>query len=172
MVKKSKPSPNDELVGALESIRGLLEKSETKLSAARESLKKAKSPPPPVRQPPTKKYKKPPISNEPVVPVLDDIVLEGSAEINEPAFEDEATMMDIPSLDLKDVVSTPVVTPPPQAPSGHSTEEVLGYIDKIESSLEKRVHDVLLDTLVKVEMEVKHTIEEELEILRKMITEK
>lgn len=167
MSNKPKSNPNDDLVGALESIRGLLEKSETKLSAARESLEKAKTPPADAR-PAAKKYRKPPISNEPVVPVLDDIVLEGS---DETALEAEATMMDIPSLDLNDVVPAPEVTPAPP-PSGHSTKEVLEYIDNLEFSLEKRVHDSLLETLVKVEMEIKDGIQEELEIIRKMIKAK
>jgi len=172
MADKSKHNPNDDLVGALESIRGLLEKSETKLSAARESLEKAKSTPFSERTP-AKKYKKPPISNEPVVPVLDDVVLEGSPNQDEISFDEDATMMDIPSLGLDDVISTPVGTPSfPAPPSGHTTEEVLEYIDNIESLIDKRVHDALLNKLVEIEIDIKHAIEEELNDIRKMINKK
>lgn len=174
MANKPKNNPNDDLVDALESIRGLLEKSETKLSAARDSLEKAKSTPIEKRTKPTQTHKKPPISNEPVVPVLDDIVFTDDVTEDSTTHNDD-TMTDIPSLDFGAIISKPEASPPtPQekTPSAPSRKAILSYIDKIESSLEQRIHDAMLDTMVKVEMEIKNTVAEELKALRKMITDK
>jgi len=181
MTSKSKKSPNDDLVDALESIRGLLEKSETKLSAARESLEKAKSTPVEKRPAPVSKYKKPSISNEPVVPVLDDVVFQQELA-DKTTVHDDITMTDIPSLDFDAIVNKTEITPPPipsaekpqqpQKPSGPSRKAILDYIDGIESSLEQRIHNTILDTMAKVELEIKNAVEEELKALRNMISEK
>ena len=77
MPKDTDNRKSPELLDALESIKGLLEQSESKLSAARESLQKAKpqaNPPGSVR---------PSVSKEPVVPVLDDVVTSLEDDLDE-----------------------------------------------------------------------------------------
>ena len=175
MTSKSKKTPNDDLVDALESIRGLLEKNETKLSAARESLEKAKSKPIEKHSPPPK-YKKPPISSEPIVPVLDDVVFKADTKEEQTTVHEDITMTDIPSLDFDAIVSKPETAAPPvenpKTPSGPSRKAIIAHIDKIESSLEQRIHDAMLETMAKVELEINNAVEEELKTLRKMITDK
>ena len=68
MPKDTDNNDSPDLLNALESIKGLLEQSENKLSAARASLKKANSPEIP------QGIIRPSVSSEPVVPVLDDVI--------------------------------------------------------------------------------------------------
>ena len=148
---------NQDLVKALESIRGLLEKSETKLSAARSSLEKAKQP--------SKRFKKPPTSNEPVVPVLDDIVVEGGIDDDDliPVLEEEETSM----MEMPKAFATPAASP-----SGHSTDEILAYIDNFEQDLEKHLHQSLIQAMVHVETEIKQTLHEQIQQLKDEIESK
>lgn len=153
---------NPELLNALESIKGLLEQSESKLSAARESLQKAKAPD-------TKPSKmRLPVSNEPVVPVLDDIVSPAADESEE---AEELTLHDIPALDDIPVLDTATVPEPTisPAPPGHSTDEVLAYIDNLQDELEKELRNTLMRTVVNIEAEIKKTLREQLQQVKNRI---
>ncbi len=154
MTKDSDNTDNQDIVKALESIRGLLEKSESKLSAARASLKKAKR-----TETPASKI---PVSNEPVVPVLDDVVL--------PSEDDEAqpSLLDIPAV--IDIASNILDAPTP-LPAGHTTEEVLEYLDNLQKDLEKHLHETLIESLVHIEVEIKQVLQDKMQKLREEIAE-
>lgn len=160
MPKDTDNHTSPELLDALESIKGLLEQSESKLSAARESLQKAK--------PQTIKpgIVRPSVSNEPVVPVLDDVVI----TLDEEHDEDELPLLedDVPVLD--DLMEAePVNAPPSAAPTpsaGYSTEEVLIYIDKLQQQLEKQLRNTLMRTVVNIEAEIKKTLTEQIQQLK------
>ena len=150
MPKDTDSQDSPELLDALESIKGLLEKSESKLSAARESLKKAK---------PNKNQQgivRPSVSSEPVVPVLDDVVASMEEE-NLPLLDD-----DVPVLDS---ILEPEPAPLPQ-PTGYSTDEVQIYIDKLQQQLEKELRNTLMRTVVNIETEIKKTLAEQIQKLK------
>jgi len=153
MPKDTDNNDNPDLLNALESIKGLLEKSESKLSAARESLKKAKTPD--IKQGITR----PSVSSEPVVPVLDDVV----ESIIETTEED-----DIPVLENFLELEEEIPTEPPEAlqSSGHSTEEVLAYIDQLQIQLENELRNSLMHAVVEIETEINKTLSEEIQKLK------
>ncbi len=157
MAKKSEPTANDELLEALESIKGLLEKSEGKLSAARASLEKAKS-----SNRPKPDRPRIPVSTEPVVPVLDEVVATLEDEADAPA-------LDLPVLDEAVPVITDTVAPAPApepGPAAHSTGQVIDYLDDLRGNLEKAVHEGLLNALVQIETEIKGILDEHFERLK------
>jgi len=132
MAKKSEPTANDELLEALESIKGLLEKSEGKLSAARESLARAKSS---NRRSPDKP--RIPISSEPVVPVLDEVV----ATLD----EDEQNIPVLESAIAGEPLQASEAAPLTPGPAAHSTGQVIDYLDDLREGLEKAVHEGLIN---------------------------
>jgi len=152
MVKKINTPENKDLVDALESIRGLLEKSETKLSAARENLQKAK-------QPATSNSK----SKQTAVPMLDDIVLESSPRIDD-------NLIPLPDASQQNILpQTPTSI---AAAEGKSADEVLACIDLFETSLEKLLHQSLIQAIVRVESEIKQSLRDQIQLLREEIQHK
>lgn len=152
---KNMDKDNDDLLDALESIKDLLEKGEHKLSAARESLAKAK---------PSKPKPRFPVSDEPVVPVLDDIV--------SPPVEDDADLLlddDIPELVPEpDAVAEPTDIPPPP-PAGYSTDDVLAMIDDLHATLARELHDSLINAVVSIEADLKTSLDEQIRQLREQL---
>jgi hypothetical protein len=161
MPKDTDNSNNPELLDALESIKGLLEKSESKLSAARESLQKAK---PQVGQQGTAR---PAASNEPVVPVLDDVVSTLPVELDEdglPLLDDEVPVLES-FLDMEEPAAIPDEVPLSQ-PTDYSTDELLTYIDKLQQQLEKELRNTLMRTVVNIETELKKALAEQIQKLK------
>lgn len=160
MPKDTDNRKSPELLDALESIKGLLEQSESKLSAARESLQKAKpqaNPPGSVR---------PSVSKEPVVPVLDDVVTSLEDDLDEdelPLLEDDVPVLD-DLLEAEPVTAPQPISPPPVA--GYDTEEVLFYLDKLQQQLEKQLRNTLMRTVVNIEAEIKKTLTEQIQQLK------
>ena len=162
MPKDTDNKDSPDLLNALESIKGLLEKSESKLSAARESLKKAKSPdikPAIIR---------PSVSSDPVVPVLDDIV-ETSTDTTD--VEESLLFDDLPVLEnyLEPEEATLAEPQEVPQPTGHSTDEVLAYIDQLHLQLEKELSDSLMHTVVVIEAEIKETLNNEIQKLKEQV---
>ncbi len=159
MPKDNHDQKSPELLDALESIKGLLEQSESKLSAARESLRMAKP------QAGQQGIVRPSTSTDPVVPVLDDVVT---------TLEDDLDEDDVPLLDedvplLDNILETEPVDLPPSAPpqaSGYSVDEVLNYIDNLQLQLEKELRNTLMRTVVNIETEIKKTLAEQIQKLK------
>jgi hypothetical protein len=159
MPKDTNSNDSPELLDALESIKGLLEKSESKLSAARESLKKAKP------QNNQQSIVRPSASSEPVVPVLDDVVTTLAEELDEE---------ELPLLDDDVPVLESVLEPEPTVlkaevdseATGYSEDEILAYIDSLQQQLEKELRNTLMRTVVNIEAEIKKTLAEQIQKLK------
>ena len=162
MPKDTDNNDSPDLLNALESIKGLLEQSENKLSAARESLQKAKTPDM------SQGIIRPSVSSEPVVPVLDDVI-----EVSADASDD----VEPPQLDEVPVLENflePGATSSPeplkeQQPAGHSTDEVLAYLDQLQEQLEKELTDSLMRTVVGIKAEIKKTLNEEIQKFKEQL---
>lgn len=150
------------LLNALESIKSLLEQSETKLSAARDSINRANQP---------GNFSTARHSNEPVVPVLDDIV--------EPDEYIGSEQMEIP--EVTEVADSDTETSHQSEPEEHETmsqstqsdsDTMLEFLDHLQASLEKEVRNTLMRTVVNIEKEVKKTIAEQLDTIRDQIKDK
>ena len=163
MPKDTDNTDSPDLLNALESIKGLLEQSENKLSAARESLKKAKSPD--LKQ----GIVRPSVSSEPVVPVLDDIVetATDTEEDAEPSLLDEVPVLES-FLEPEEVV-TPSEPSTPVPPAGHSTDEVLAYLDQLQLQLERELNESLMRTVIDIEAELMKTLNEEIQKVKEQL---
>ncbi len=162
MPKNTDNNDSPDLLNALESIKGLLEQSENKLSAARENLKKAKSPE--ISQ----GIIRPSVSSEPVLPVLDDVI-EMSADASED--EEPSQLDEVPVLES---FLESEETPPPEPlqdlqPAGHSTDEVLAYLDQLQVQLEKELTDSLMRTVVGIKAEIEKTLNEEFQKFKEQL---
>jgi len=157
MPKEVDSDESQELLAALESIKGLLEKGESKLSAARASLAQAKT-----SNDEASNLRS--AHNEPVVPVLDDVVL--TPELDE---EDipvlSASADDIPVLDEIPAPDEVLAT----AAAGHDTATVLAWLDELQIRLEKQLHETLLRSVVSIEADLKQTLQEQFQALREQI---
>ena len=159
MPKDTNSNDSPELLDALESIKGLLEKSESKLSAARESLKKAKP------QNNQQGIVRPSVSSEPVVPVLDDVVTSLAEELDEeelPLLDDDVPVLESVLEPEPAVLETEVDS---QA-KGYSEDEILAYIDGLQQQLEKELRNTLMRTVVNIEAEIKKTLAEQIQKLK------
>lgn len=155
----------DNLLNALESIKGLLEQSETKLTAARDSIHRA-------NEPADSKTARSRPDSDPVVPVLDDIV--------EPdAYPPAAEQMEIPEITDEAEPFHTAPSPDKQeepvtmsSPNQSDSDTMLEFLDHLQVSLEKEVRNTLMRTVVNIEKEVKKTITEQLDTIRKQIRDK
>jgi len=141
----------DNLLNALENIKSLLEQSETKLTAARESISRANQP----RKSSMPAKEK---NNEPVVPILDDIVEPENYELPLEQ-EEQAEEQEVAETQLPDV-------------SDAMDQAMLDYLDALQANLEKNVRNTLMRTVVNIEKEVKKTIHEQLDVIRQQIRNK
>lgn len=164
--QNDKPEPaaaEDNLLNALESIKSLLEQSESKLTAARDSISRA-------NQPGKFSSSARAGSNEPVVPVLDDIV--------EPDdYAGPAEQLEIPEITDIAEPETEHPLPPEQQEldtmnSQSDSETMLEFLDHLQASLEKEVRDTLMRSVVNIEKEVKKTIAKQLDTIRAQIKDK
>jgi len=140
MAKSEEPK---ELLSALESIKGLLEQSEIKLNAAKESVELAKPKP----------FPKSPLGSSP--PKV--------AEIIE---EDEEDAFEIPELDE-------IVVPAASADAQPTVNmDVLkAFLDEMQKNIEKTMRDKLMKAVVVAENDVKKQLRAYLDQLRKMMDE-
>jgi predicted component of type VI protein secretion system len=165
MPKDTKSNDSPELLDALEAIKGLLEKSESKLSAARESLQKAKP------QNNQQSIVRPSISSEPVVPVLDDVI----TTLDEDLDEEDLPLLDDDVPVLENVLEPePAATLEPEISSqatGYSEDEIHAYIDRLQQQLEKELRNTLMRTAVNIEAEIKKTLAEQIQKLKDEIVQ-
>ena len=140
MAKTEEPK---ELLNALESIKGLLEQSENKLNAARESIKLA--------------------TPKPIIPLP-------VFEVNE---IDEIDEIDSTPDDFDIPVLDEIVVPAARAGAKPTVDmDVLkAFLDEMQKNIEKTMRDKLMKAVVVAENDVKKQMRAYLDQLRKMMDE-
>ena len=148
------PNKEDSLVDALESIQGLLAKSDSKLSAARESLATASS-----SQERFNSLNKSTGSHseETDIPVLNDIVIPAKNT------DSEDTTLAIPENAAEDI---PTLYSTIESPS---PEIILNYLDDLQQKLEQTLSDALMNSIVSIEEQLKTSLSSEIDLIREQI---
>jgi hypothetical protein len=186
------------LVNALESIRGLLEKSETKLSAARESLSATPGKSASIKPAQTKS------NDEPIVPVLDDVVIpeESDTDINidietntDPEVQETSALTepdmlplfadlhadvgaDIPVVDeavtdepdesIADTIADKPITDMSEA----HREELTEAINTLRLELDDQLNYMMAKTMATLELELREVVDKKLTTLTELIEKK
>ncbi len=150
--------PQDSLVDALESIKALLAKSDSKLAAARESIAIASN-----------QTAKGQLESEQFeIPVLDDIVT--SADV-ESVTEEVSNISEALSSKIDETLAAvqeniPTLSDPVSAPN---PEVVLDYLDTLQEKLEKSLRDSLMKSIVTIEAGLKISLVSEIDKIREQI---
>ncbi|MFK5912797.1 MAG: hypothetical protein QM484_00360 [Woeseiaceae bacterium] len=143
--KKQEP---DSLVDALESIKKLLAKSDSKLAAARESIAIASN---------QTALGQKGVQEQLNIPVLDDIVIPTEIESIADKIDETIPVVNetIPTLSLSSAEPDPQV--------------MLDYLDSLEKSLEKTLRNALMKSIVTIESELKKSLSSEIDKVREQI---
>ena len=158
-IDKEPADSQDSLVDALESIKSLLAKSDSKLAAARESIAIASN---------QTALGQKGVHEQFDIPVLDDIVIPAevesvteevsniSEELSEKIDETLAAVSEsIPTI------SAQVATPDPQV--------ILDYLDTLQKKLEKTLRDSLMKSIVTIEVGLKNSLVSEIDKIREQV---
>ena len=154
----------DALVDALESIKGLLAKSDSKLSAARESLATASSSHSQFNSLNKNKTNNQSVQTE--IPVLDDIVnppenaISDDAAALAPEVEYELSELESEIEEIPTLYST-LESPSPGL--------ILNYLDNLQEKLEQTLSDSLKSSIVSIEAQLKASLASEIDIIREQI---
>jgi len=166
MVKKKdkKNSPretHESLVTALESIKGLLQKSDAKLSAARESIANAST----QTEKGAQNVNDPNINNpeQMEIPVLDDIVIPAE-DASRITHKIEETLSAIIPEALNELIPSETKSALTSDP-----EIMLQYLDTLQKNLEKAMRDSLMKSIVTIEVGLKKSLKSEIDKMRKQI---
>lgn len=148
----------DSLVDALESIKSLLAKSDSKLAAARESIAIASS-----------QTAKGHLNSEQFeIPVLDDIVTSSDVES---VTEEVSNISEALSSKIDETLAAvqeniPTLSDPNSAPN---PEVILNYLDTLQEKLEKALRDSLMKSIVTIEVGLKKSLVSEINKVREQI---
>ncbi len=154
-------SSQDSLVDALESIKNLLEKSDSKLAAARESIAIASDQ--------TARGTRDMTEGEQFeIPVLDEVVIPPEAGA---ATEEVSRISDEISEKIDETLAAvseaiPVLN---EETPGLEPQVLLDYIDTLQKKLEKSLRDSLMKSIVTIEAGLKKTLTEEVDKIREQI---
>ena len=168
-INKDADDSQDSLVDALESIKNLLAKSDSKLAAARESIAIASNQ--------TALGKLSTKSAEQIeIPTLDDIiepfdtgaaaeeVSNISDQISEKIEETLAVVSEsIPSLDV------PAPEPKTVIITKHDPQVTLDYLDTLQETLGKSLHNSLIKSLTEMESKLKNSLASEIDKIREQV---
>ena len=155
MTDKAEKDP-DSLVDALESIKNLLAKSDSKLAAARESIALASSQ---TAKRSTEQFE---------IPVLDDIVTHADVEsaTAEVSYISEELSSKIDETLAAVTERIPTLS---DSVSGIDPEVLLGYLDTLQEKLEKSLRDSLMKSIVTIEAGLKKSLVAEVDKIREQI---
>jgi len=148
----------DSLVDALESIKNLLAKSDSKLAAARESIAIASN------QTPASL-----VSNNPEqfeIPVLDDIVIPADVES---ATEQVSNISEQLSEKIDETLAAVNETIPTLSVAEPDPDIILGYLDTVQKKLEKSLRDSLMKSIVTIELGLKKSLVNEIDKIREQV---
>ena len=160
-LNKDKQS-HDSLVDALESIKNLLAKSDSKLAAARESIAIASNQ--------TALGKKNMHQEEQFeIPVLDDIVIPDKVKFatDEVSSISEQLSEKIDATLAAVHESIPTLTDTVSASA--DPQVMLDYLDTLQTKLEKTLRDSLMKSIVTIESGLKASLVSEIDKIRKQI---
>ncbi len=146
----------DSLVDALESIKNLLAKSDSKLAAARESIAIASN------QTPGKGDSDDLFD----IPVLDDIVI---PEEVESATEEVSNISEQLSEKIDETLAAVNETIPTLSATEPNPEVILNYLDTLQEKLEKSLRDSLMKSIVTIELGLKKSLVSEMNKIREQI---
>jgi hypothetical protein len=154
-------NPQDSLVDALESIKSLLAKSDSKLAAARESIAIASS------QTAINKMNLDK-SGQYEIPVLDDII--SPAEI-ESATEEVSNISEKISEKIEETLAavSESINPAEIAAAKPDPQIMLDYLDDLQKNFEKALRASLMKNIVTIEVGLKKTLNSEMNKIRKKI---
>lgn len=167
---KGLDSNQDSLVEALESIKKLLAKSDSKLAAARKSIAIASN------QTALGKLRSE-SSRQIEIPTLDDIVEPLETEttvkvsnISEQLSEKvEETLVAVnENIPVPEVVAV-VPAPKPVIIEKHDPQVTLEYLDTLENRLTKTLHQSLMESVSSIETNLKNSISIEFQKIREQI---
>ncbi len=167
----------DDLMSTLESIRGLLEQSEGKLNAARESISMANTQT--QQSSASMSSSEIRINDEEIVPILDDIV---------DAEPSSNSLSDIPELDSiytppanessQEIEQIDINSEPFEITSNTSDiaaltqkNRLIDALDNLQVDLEESLRETLMKTMVKLEKDLKDRISDRIEQIKKEILE-
>ena len=146
-INKDADSTQDSLVDALESIKNLLAKSDSKLAAARESIAIASN---------QTALGQKGVHEQFEIPVLNDIVIPAE-EISNISEKIDETLA---------AVSESI---PKASSSAPDPEVVLKYLDTLQKKLEKTLRDSLMKSIVTIEVGLKKSLVSEIDEIRKQV---
>ena len=147
----------DSLVDALESIKALLAKSDSKLAAARESIAIASN---------QTELGHKGVSEQFEIPVLDDIVI--PAEL-ESATEEVSNISEQLSEKIDETLATVSENIPNLTVTEPDPEVILGYLDTLQEKLEKTLRDSLMKSIVTIEAGLKKSLISEVDKIRMQV---
>ena len=149
----------DSLVDALESIKTLLAKSDSKLAAARESIAIASN------QTALGKLNIHE-QHDPEIPVLDDIVI--PAEV-ESATEEVSNISEQISEKIEETLAAVNESIPTLSEAEPDPQIMLDYLDTLQKKLEKTLRDSLMKSIVTIEAGLKKSLVNEIDKIREQI---
>ena len=147
----------DSLVDALESIKALLAKSDSKLAAARESIAIASNQTAQGHQGVSEQFE---------IPVLDDIVI--PAEV-ESATEEVSSISEELSEKIDETLTAVNENIPILAAAKPDPQIMLDYLDTLQEKLEKTLRDSLMKSIVTIESGLKKSLVSEIDNIRKQV---
>ena len=158
-INKEADSSQDSLVDALESIKSLLAKSDSKLAAARESIAIASNQTALGQQDVHEQFE---------IPVLDDIVI--PAEV-ESVTEEVSNISEQLSEKIDETLaavneSIPAIA---EASSQADPQIILDYLDTLQEKLEKTLRDSLMKSIVTIEVGLKKSLVSEIDKIRDQV---
>lgn len=150
----------DSLVDALESIKKLLAKSDSKLAAARESIAIASN---------QTALGQKDVHEQFEIPVLDDIVIPTEFKSVTEEVSNISEQLSEKIDETLAAVNENIPTFSEQAPSSPDPQVVLDYLDTLQVKLEKTLRDSLMKSIVTIEVGLKQSLVSEIDKIREQV---
>lgn len=158
-------SAQDSLVDALESIKSLLAKSDSKLAAARESIAIASNQTA-LGKLDMHEHEQHIQSGQFEIPILDDIVI--PAEV-ESATEEVSNISEQISEKIDETLAAVNESIPTLSEAEPDPQIMLDYLDTLQEKLEKTLRDSLMKSIVTIEAGLKKSLISEIDKIREQV---
>lgn len=159
-INKDNDVTQDSLVDALESIKLLLAKSDSKLAAARESIAIASNQTAMGKQGMNEQH-------ELEIPVLDDIVMPADFES---VTEEVTNISEQLSEKIDETLAAVNESIPSLSVSEPDPQIILDYLNTLQVKLEKTLRDSLMKSIVTIEAGLKKSLIAEIDKIRDQVT--